>query len=140
MMTTSIPGATTGATSLLASRAVAADDGGMSNLKPNMGYFPWNATLRDIAGGLQGTVLWCLVILLIVAAVGFIASRVLSSGNMQHYSWILMIGCLIVAAIVASAGGIIWWASGIPVFTTSKAATGALVMQGSLSTFVGLAA
>ncbi|MEK0217090.1 hypothetical protein [Bifidobacterium mongoliense] len=95
---------------------VLADGGGPGDIKPDYGYFPWNDSLKQIAQGLQGTAIWILVILFIAGVVGWLGGKFGGSGAMQKLGWGILIFCALGAALVAGAGAIIGWSTGINIF------------------------
>lgn len=96
-----------------------ADDGGLSKMRPNYTYLPFNGTLKQIAQGMQGTVIIVMVIAFILAVAFWVMGRFGSSGPMQRIGWGAMIVCLVGAALTAGAGVAISWATGINVFSTA---------------------
>lgn len=88
--------------------------GGPADVKPDYSYFPFMDTLRDIASGFMGMALIICVILLIAAAILFGASKLTSSPAASRVTGIVFIVCLVLAAVIAGAGGLISWATGIP--------------------------
>lgn len=87
---------------------------GPSDVKPDYSYFPFMKTLMDIAKGFQGMALIICVILLIAAAIMFGASKMTSSQTAARVTGLIFVVCLVLAAVIAGAGGLINWATGIP--------------------------
>ncbi|MFD0705624.1 hypothetical protein ACFQY8_07700 [Alloscardovia venturai] len=82
-----------------------------SEIKPNYSYFPFMSKLNAIAGGVAGVSITVLVILFIVAGVSIFAGKMGMANQMSQKSWGILVGAMVVAAIIGSAGGIIYWAS-----------------------------
>uniref|UniRef100_UPI00359C75AF hypothetical protein n=1 Tax=Bifidobacterium adolescentis TaxID=1680 RepID=UPI00359C75AF len=90
---------------------VLADPAGIT---PDYSYFPFMATLNKIAAGFEGMALIVCVILLVAAAILFGASKLTSSPAAARVTGTVFIVCIVLAAVIAGAGGLISWATGIP--------------------------
>lgn len=84
---------------------------GPSDIKPDYSYFPFMNQLIKIASGIQGAAIYVLVILVILGAVGVIMGKLGSSNMAQRIGWGMVVMALIGAAVVASAGGLVLWAT-----------------------------
>lgn len=84
------------------------------DITPNYSYFPFMDTLKQIASGFEGMSLIICVILLVAAAILFGASKLTSSPAAARVTGTVFIVCLVLAAVIAGAGGLISWATGIP--------------------------
>lgn len=84
---------------------------GPGDIKPDYSYFPFMPRLNSLASGVAGVVVTVLVILLIVGILGVIVGKLGSSNTAQRIGWGVAVACLIAAAIVGSAGGLIVWAT-----------------------------
>lgn len=82
-------------------------------ITPDYSYFPFMATLNKIAAGFEGMALIICVILLVAAAILFGASK-LTSSPAARVTGTVFIVCIVLAAVIAGAGGLISWATGIP--------------------------
>lgn len=82
-----------------------------SDMKSDFDYFPFMGALGNIANGTQGAALMILAIVFIVAVAGWVISKVSNSGMGQKISLSAAIICLIAAALIASSGGLINWAT-----------------------------
>lgn len=89
---------------------------GPADIRPSYNA-PWMGALTNVADMMQGTLLWVLAILLMCAGVGWVGSKLIKSSGGQHVSIMVLICCLIAAAIVGAAGAAITWATGINLFT-----------------------
>jgi len=67
--------------------------------------------LIKIAAGISGASIYVLVILVILGTVGVIMGKLGSSNMAQRIGWGMVIMALIGAAVVASAGGLVEWAT-----------------------------
>lgn len=85
-----------------------------NGIKPDYSYFPFMATLNKIAAGFEGMALIICVILLVAAAILFGASKLTSSTTAARVTGTVFIVCIVLAAVIAGAGGLISWATGIP--------------------------
>ncbi|MGO1699598.1 MAG: hypothetical protein ACTHZD_14720 [Micrococcaceae bacterium] len=75
---------------------------------------PWMGFLGSIAGWAGGTALVVLVIVLVVGAVVWIASKLSSSGRGQDAGISIILWGLLAAGIVGAIGGLVGWAAGLP--------------------------
>ena len=82
-----------------------------SSIKPDYTYFPIMNQLIKIAAGISGASIYVLVILVILGTVGVIMGKLGSSNMAQRIGWGMVIMALIGAAVVASAGGLVEWAT-----------------------------
>lgn len=86
---------------------------GLKSLKPDIGFFPWMPKMNQLVGGILGMLLVVSVVLFALAAVGWVGSKIFKSDMGQHYTVLTMGGCLVAAALIASAGALVWWFAGI---------------------------
>ncbi|WP_018142443.1 hypothetical protein [Alloscardovia criceti] len=84
---------------------------GPTDIKPDYTYFPFMSQLIKIASGISGAAIYILVICFILGVVGVIMGKLGSSNMAQRIGWGMLIAALIGAALVASAGGLIMWAT-----------------------------
>lgn len=95
----------------------AADDGGLTDIKPDPGFFaPINTFLKQLAGGLQYSGLIVTIILLIVAGIAWGVSHATKSSRGEHFSAGAMLIVIIVAIIIRSSPGVIDWTSTLHFF------------------------
>ncbi|TCD54134.1 hypothetical protein EJ419_05525 [Alloscardovia theropitheci] len=84
---------------------------GPTDVKPDYNYFPFMKQLIKIASGISGAAIYVLVIMVILGTVGVIMGKLGSSNMAQRIGWGMVIMALIGAAVVASAGGLVMWAT-----------------------------
>lgn len=87
-------------------------DGKLKEMKPDYGYFPWNETIINIVQGMQGTALYVMVgVFVLAVACVAVGHFFLKSRLMQTVGWGVVIVTVVCAALIASAGGFIDWGS-----------------------------
>lgn len=87
----------------------------LNRIRPNENL-PFMATLTDIAGGVQMTILVILGICLLLGIGAWIIGRVTSSPNMQRVTGTVVVTCLVAGALAGGAFAGIAWATGVNIF------------------------
>lgn len=88
---------------------------GPSDLKPDYGYLPFTSLVKDLVEGFMGMALYLVVGCLVAAALAWIAGKVSSSGAVGKISALVLLWALIGATIIAAAGSLVSWFSGLPI-------------------------
>lgn len=77
---------------------------------------PWMDFFRTLGGQIIGTVIACLVIFMVIAAVVWVASKIFGAGAGQTMGLQGLLIGVIAAAVIGSVGGAVMYFSGIPLF------------------------
>lgn len=77
---------------------------------------PWMSVLRTLGGQIVGTVIALLLVVMVIAAVLWVISKLGGSGSGQTMGLKALLISLVAAAIIGSAGGAIAWFSGFQLF------------------------
>lgn len=77
---------------------------------------PWMDVFRTLGGQIMGTVIACLVIFMVIAAVVWVASKIFGAGAGQTMGLQGLLIGVIAAAIIGSVGGAVMYFSGIALF------------------------
>lgn len=77
---------------------------------------PWMQFFRTLGGQIMGTVIACLVIFMVIAALLWVASKIFGAGNGQTMGLQGLIIGVIASAIIGSVSGAVMYFSGIPLF------------------------
>jgi hypothetical protein len=82
----------------------------LKNIHPDFQFFPFMPKLLNFISGTQGLALVLCVGLLIVAALAWGATKAIGSSDGQRRSALTICHVVIVAALIGTAGSIIFWA------------------------------
>ena len=77
---------------------------------------PWLDYLQTLGGHIVATILVCLVIVMVVAALLWVAGKLGAGGAAQQGGLSALLWALVAAAVIGSASGAILWFSGADLF------------------------
>lgn len=87
---------------------------GPGDMKPNYSYLPFTSTLRNLVQGMQGVGVILAVLALVIGAICYAMSKASGSQGGAHASVTGMVIAVLAGAIIAGAGTLIAWATGLP--------------------------
>jgi small multidrug resistance pump len=77
---------------------------------------PWLPSVQSVGGMIVATAIVLLGVLIVIGAVTWVVGKLGSFGNAQSAGLTIILVGVVAAVIIGSVGGIIAWASGIPLF------------------------
>lgn len=77
---------------------------------------PWMPSLQNVGGMVMATAIVLLGVVLIVGALVWAAGKLSNTGGAQTAGLSILLYGVLAAVIIGSTGGIISWATGIPLF------------------------
>lgn len=88
-------------------------DGELKNMKPDYEFMPFNQMIINVVQGMQGTALYVLAGLFVLAALcAGLGHFLIKSAMMRNIGLGLLVTIVILAALIANAGAFIDWGSG----------------------------
>lgn len=77
---------------------------------------PWMPSLQNVGGMVTATAIVLLAVVVVVGAVVWVAGKLSNTGGAQNAGISILLWGVVAAVIIGSTGGIIAWATGIPLF------------------------